>query len=82
MKALGSKHADDLDAYSTHYWQLTDWLASEFTVNNALPVVVKQIIPKLKDGWPYQLLRAVPSWLINLLTPLSPGFVFVLEKPA
>jgi 2-polyprenyl-3-methyl-5-hydroxy-6-metoxy-1,4-benzoquinol methylase len=81
MKALGSKHADDLDAYSTHYWQLTGWLTRDFKVKNALPVLVKQVIPGPKGGLPYAMLRYIPAWLVRALTPLSPGFVFVLEKP-
>lgn len=80
MKMLGSKHSHDLDAYSTHYWQLTGWLARDFKVNNALPVLVKQVIPSLKGGLPYTMLRLIPAWLIWALTPLSPGFVFVLRK--
>lgn len=80
MKVFGSKHADDLDAYSTHYWQLTRWLKRDFKVTNALPNLVKQVTPNLKRGWAYALLRYSPAGLLWILTPIAPGFVFILEK--
>lgn len=41
MKILGSKHADALDAYSTHYWKLRHWLSPYFDIKNATPYMMR-----------------------------------------
>lgn len=80
MKTLGSKHADELDAYSTHYWQLKHWLADGFNIKNAAPVFMREILPKLYTKQPYRLLSKVPFTVLNILSPVLPGFIFILQK--
>ncbi len=80
MKALGSKRVADLDAYSTHYWQLRSWLTPGFKVTNATPHLMRGVLPSLKTGLIYQLMRHAPQPLLRAITPLLPGFVFILEK--
>lgn len=81
MTALGSRKTDDLDAYSTHYWRLTSWIKQDFNVINALPYLVKEVIPSLKYGPIYKSLRHCPTLALQILTPISPGFVFIIGKP-
>lgn len=83
MRACGSKGV--LDAYSTTYWTLTNWL-QRFEITNAVPFILKH--PELygrsswlKPFWLWRLLSYVPTFLLQALTWLSPGFVFILRKP-
>lgn len=84
MKFFGSKGV--LDANSTHYWQLTRWF-SRFEVHNAIPFILRKNTLYEKSTWfgagaIWRLLAALPESFVNALTPLSPGFVFILRKPA
>ncbi len=81
MKTLGSKHADDLDAYSTHYWQLLRWLQPRFKVRNAAPHLMREVLPMIHKGLGYRVMQGIPHWVLRPVTPFLPGFVFILEKP-
>ena len=79
MRALGSKRAQSLDAWSTHYWRLTKWFrGAGFALSTAIAARIDSEFAE--RGWGVRL----PRWfamLVNALAPLSPGFVFVLRKP-
>jgi 2-polyprenyl-3-methyl-5-hydroxy-6-metoxy-1,4-benzoquinol methylase len=80
MRMLGSKRADDLDAFSTHFWQLNSWLSTHFTISNAVPFMIREVIPMQYDSLIWKVLAFLPKRLLDVLNPLSPGFVFVLKK--
>ncbi len=77
MHLFGSKAM--LDVYSTHYWQLLRWFKN-FQVINAVPFILKH--PTLYErgqAWD-KVLAVLPTLLLRVLIPLSPGFVFLLRK--
>jgi SAM-dependent methyltransferase len=78
MRLLGSKQAGQLDAYSTHYWQLKQWFQDAGLVSR--PAIAARLVGELAArGWHISL----PRWaaiLIDGLVPLSPGFVCILRK--
>ena len=77
MRFLGSKAV--LDAYSTHYWQLLRWF-KDFQVINAVPFILKNsTLYKRKQIW-IRVLAVFPKPLLQVMTPLSPGFIFLLRK--
>jgi 2-polyprenyl-3-methyl-5-hydroxy-6-metoxy-1,4-benzoquinol methylase len=78
MQLAGSKGI--LDAHSTHYWRLRRWMGS-FVIHNAIPDIIKQPEQYGYSHWLWRGLSYIPSSLLNSLTWLSPGFVFVLQKP-
>lgn len=80
MQLLGSKRADDLDAFSTNFWQLKRWLSPHFTISNAVPFMITEVIPAQHEGLFWKVLALLPRRLLVALTPLSPSFVFVLKK--
>ncbi len=69
-----------LDAHSTTYWRLRRWL-SAFAITDAVPALVKHraFAPGASPAW--RVFRAVPMSVLGWLGFLSPGFVFILEKP-
>jgi ubiquinone/menaquinone biosynthesis C-methylase UbiE len=69
-----------LDAYSTHYWRLRNWLAP-FRTQNAVPYIIQHPLEFRRTHWMYRALGVLPAWILHALTPFSPGFVFVLRKP-
>ncbi len=74
-----------LDADSVTYWTLKRWFR-EFEVHNAIPFIVKhpEIYGRhswLKPFWLWKMISYLPTQLIDGLSFLSPGFVFVLKKP-
>ena len=82
MRILRSERAGDLDANSTHFWQLKHWLSPYFTICNAVPFMVTEVIPDQRAGLFWKILAFLPKRLLVALTPLSPGFIFVLRKTA
>lgn len=84
MKALGSKHADSLDAYSTHYWELTRWFRCiGFSYANGIPARLSAELDGIRGMAALGRVAArVPATAVDLLTPFSPGFVFVVRKQA
>jgi 2-polyprenyl-3-methyl-5-hydroxy-6-metoxy-1,4-benzoquinol methylase len=84
MRFFGSKGV--LDANSTHYWQLRRWFR-KFDVHDAIPFILRKNSLYRKNSWfgtglIWRVLAALPEFAIHALTPLSPGFVFILRKPA
>ena len=83
MRALGSRRAQDLDAFSTTAWRLREWFtAAGLQATDALRErVAAEFALRDMNGVSAAAARA-PRWPFRLLEPLSPGFVFVLRKPA
>lgn len=77
VRATGSKAV--LDARSTHYWRLRTWFAG-FEIQNAVPYIARHSLGFQRRHWIYCVVSALPTWLLHLLTPLSPGFVLMLKK--
>lgn len=69
-----------LEANSTHYWRLQSWL-TRFHVQNAVLFIAKNPRQFCRDRWIHRAISFLPAPILNLLTPLSPGFVFMLRKP-
>lgn len=79
MRRLGSRHADDLDAYSSDYWQLVRWFREAGLISRnglATRLRCELEIRGLGKAMP----RGVQA-IINGMAPASPGFVFLLVKP-
>lgn len=77
IRATGSKAV--LEANSTHYWRLRKWLV-RFEIQNAVPFIARHPLAFQRHHWIYRVVSALPTRLLHLLTPLSPGFVFMLKK--
>jgi 2-polyprenyl-3-methyl-5-hydroxy-6-metoxy-1,4-benzoquinol methylase len=81
MRSLGSTRADELDAYSAHYWRLTHLLRTNgFRYVNAIRARASAGLELAGAIRMARLVRAVPQALIDLVTPLAPSFVFVLRS--
>lgn len=78
MHACGSRKL--LDAYSASYWTLRAWLA-DFEIINAIPHILRHPASYGRNGLAWRSLAVIPAPLLDFLTFLSPGFVFVLVKP-
>lgn len=78
MRACGSQHP--LDACSASYWTLRRWLG-DFEVSNALPYVLGHPADFDRHSLLWRSVGWIPSWIIEVGTFLSPGFIFVLKKP-
>lgn len=78
MRKCGSNAV--LDANSTHYWRLLHWLG-KFEIVNAVPYIIRHPNAYLRTGPLWRILSFIPARLLHILTPFSPGFVFVLRKP-
>ncbi len=78
MRMCGSKSV--LDAYSVSYWTLKNWLNS-FEICNAVPFILKNPEIFHKTKWWWKIISLFPYPVLNSLTWMSPGFVFVLRKP-
>lgn len=70
-----------IDAHSVSYWTLLRWLRI-FEVENALPDILKHPDRYGRSGWFWKVLSYLPARAIESMTPLSPGFIFVLRKQA
>lgn len=68
-----------LDAYSKDYWSLKR-LLRQFEIINAIPFILKHPETYSHRSWLCGAFQFAPSFLINRLTWLSPGFVFILRK--
>jgi SAM-dependent methyltransferase len=78
MRLFGSKAV--LDAYSTHYCKLLHWL-KDFQVVNAVPFILRHPLCYQRKAIIWKVISFVPASILNKLTILSPGFVFLLHKP-
>lgn len=83
MRRLGSRQAGDLDARSWSYWRLTQLFHREgFQYVSAIHA---RVLAGAKATDAPRLLRLaarLPRGLFKALAPISPGFVFVLTRPA
>lgn len=77
MRLFGSKA--ELDAYSTHYWKLLHWL-KDFQVVNAVPFILRHPLYYRRKVLIWKVISFMPASILNKLTFLSPGFVFLLHK--
>lgn len=78
LRTCGSQHP--LDAYSATYWTLRRWLAG-FEVTNALPYLLGHPADFGRRGALWTCVGWLPKGVVQAMTFLSPGFVFVLKKP-
>ena len=78
IRATGSQAV--LDANSTHYWRLRRWL-SRFDAKNAVTYIIKNPQEFHRNNWVHRAVSALPVQLVHVLTPFSPGLVFILRKP-
>lgn len=82
MRALGSRKAEELDAFSVSYWTLAQWFDNAgFTHEVAIKA---RLVSGLRlSRWPLLavIFTWLPEWLFQLLAPLAPGHVFIIQKP-
>lgn len=78
MKLLGSRYL--IDANALDYWRLKKQLLP-FQIQNGLPWILKHPKRFLRNSVLWEIIGRVPQWLIQVLTPVTPGFVFILRKP-
>jgi hypothetical protein len=78
MRTCGSQHP--LDAYSASYWTLRRWLG-DFETANALPYILRHPADFGRRGPLWRSLAGMPAGMIEAMSFLSPGFIFVLKKP-
>jgi hypothetical protein len=82
MQRLGSKSAHLLDAFSSSYWGLTKLFRnSGFRYRSAVGFRV-HADAALSNGIAIWALGKIPVAMFDAFAPLSPSFVFVLEKPS
>lgn len=84
MTILGSRRAAELDACSRSYWTLVSWMQDAgFHIHSAL--AQRLAVEFELRGWPTgaaSAIKRLPQVLVKLMTPMSPGFVFILRKPS
>lgn len=81
MRALGSKRAHDLDAWSWSYWRLTRaFHRAGFSSDVAIHQRVAGGASLEGAGWILRAAARLPRVAINAMAAASPGFVFVLSK--
>ena len=82
MRKLGSLRANELDAYSAHYWRLLRWFRSVgFVPASGLRSRVAVELRMRGHERGAALVSRIPDVLFRFWTPFSPGFVFLLRKP-
>jgi SAM-dependent methyltransferase len=81
MTMLGSSRTGDLDAWSVSYWRLAAWF-QRHGLRHVNAIHSRLRADPMSASMLLRLAARLPRWCIDLLAPLSPGFVFVLEKPA
>jgi SAM-dependent methyltransferase len=79
LRVFAPKKEKILDAYSTTYWTLKRWLR-EFEIVDAVPQLIRH--RATSSGGIWRLFSPVPVGVLKFFSFLSPGFVFVLSKPA
>ena len=81
MRMLGSRHSDDLDAYSRSYPTLVSWFRKlGFAHETALRGRMLATLDSRKMSAFSILVRCIPNVVLTTLMPLAPGFVFILRK--
>jgi 2-polyprenyl-3-methyl-5-hydroxy-6-metoxy-1,4-benzoquinol methylase len=82
MRLFGSGQAEHLDAYSKAHWTLARWFKrAGFQVFNLLRVRVVAEFESSDRRFVRCIAWVVPDMVYKLLTPFSPGFVYLLVKP-
>lgn len=81
MRLAGADRPEDLDAYSTHVWQLRRWFA-EAGLEGVDAVPARAVAGLVASGRPRLAgaIARVPSLLWAPFRALWPGFVFILRK--
>lgn len=79
LQRFGSKSI--LDAWSTDYWTLIKWLKA-FEITNALPYILNNPEEYTRTGLAWKILSYIPKEVVDKLTWMSPGFIFILRKPS
>ena len=79
MTFMGSKNTSNLDAYSVSYWKLMKWF-KKYEVKNALPIILKNPQKYGKSKLITKVLSLLPIVVLEKLTFISPGFIFILKK--
>lgn len=80
MRALGSKQAHSLDAWSWSYWKLMRYIrAAGFSPVSVLSERLQAGLAE-RSVVARSLVAGVPRLLFKILAPIAPGFVFVLRK--
>lgn len=77
MRAFRARHL--IDANSVAYWTLRRWLR-RFTVTNGIPWMIRHPHELGRHGLPWRILSTLPTIAIEIFTPFSPTFVFILRK--
>lgn len=81
MRALGSKRADALDAYSKSYWRLLSWFGEAgFESVDAVADRLSVELDMRRHVNLANIIRHIPPAGRKLLAPFWPGFIFVLRK--
>lgn len=81
MDAMGSQRMSDLDAYAATSWRLQAWFEMHgFDAHNAIPEHLDSLPPGAALAPVARVLGRLPRALHDTLLPLSPAFVFVLNK--
>lgn len=78
MRAVGASEV--VDAYSTTYWTLRRWLR-KFEIKDIVPDMISNPAYYHRHGILWNVLSLIPTYVLRPLTWLSPGFVFILQKP-
>jgi SAM-dependent methyltransferase len=79
MRAFRARHV--ITAHSVTIWKLRRWFLG-FEAFNALPTVLMHPEDFGRKGLLWRWLGRLPRVVVDALTPVSPGFIFVLRKPA
>lgn len=82
MSRLGSKRVSDLDAWSLSYWQLRRlFQRAGLQSSCALAERIRAGAEISRSRGLSRLAAVLPRFVSRWLHPLSPGFVFLLQKP-
>jgi len=79
MRTLKARHV--ITAHSVTIWKLRRWFQG-FDVTNAVPIILRHPEDYGRKGLLWRMFAALPHEIIDVLTALSPGFVFILRKQA
>ncbi len=81
MRALGSKQAGMLDAYSKTYWRLMSWFRKNgFESTDAVPARLSVELDTRRYKELAKIIRQTPPFGSKLVAPFWPSFIFVLRK--
>jgi len=83
MRSMGSRRVEEFDAYSHSSWTLQRWFrAAGFSSENVLATRVDEELSLLRAPRLRAAVRAIPQLAWGAFLPISPGFAFILKKPA